>query len=87
MSAQSPIDITVNGLVVRCAAGVTVAAALLNAGVAIFRRSLAGEPRGPLCGMGTCQECRATINGRAHVRACMTQVEDGMTVITTDHDG
>lgn len=87
MSAPPPIAITVNGRVVRCAAGVSVAAALLNAGVAVFRRSIAGEPRGPLCGMGTCQECRATIDGRAHVRACMTQVEDGMTVATTDHDG
>ena len=65
--------------------GSTVAAALLDAGVRSFRRSVRGEPRGPLCGMGICFECRVTIDGVPHRRACLVPVADGMRV-TTDGD-
>lgn len=47
-----------------------------------FRRSVRGELRGPLCGMGICFECRATVNGHPHVRTCMTTCRDGMVVLT-----
>ena len=63
-------------------AGVTVAAALLDVGASAFRRSVSGEPRAPLCGMGTCYECRVTIDGVAHRRACLVTVADGMHVTT-----
>ena len=38
-----------------------VSAAVAIAGVTAFRRSVTGEPRGPLCGMGICFECRVTV--------------------------
>lgn len=63
--------------------GATVAAALLDAGVTMFRTSVAGEPRAALCGMGICYECRVTIDGVAHQRSCMTRVAPGMRVYTT----
>ena len=47
-------------------------------------RSVSGEPRAPLCGMGTCYECRVTIDGVAHRRACLVTVADGMHVTTAD---
>jgi aerobic-type carbon monoxide dehydrogenase small subunit (CoxS/CutS family) len=43
------------------------------------RTALDGEPRGPLCGMGECFECRVRIGGR-EVLACMTPAESGMDV-------
>ena len=49
----------------------TVAAALENAGRSILRRSVSGEPRGVLCAMGVCFECRMDIGGVPHRRACM----------------
>ena len=49
----------------------TVAAALENAGRSILRRSVSGEPRGVLCAMGICFECRMDIGGVPHRRACM----------------
>lgn len=58
----------------------SLAAALLNAGYAGFRRSVRGEPRGPVCGMGTCFECRVTVDGVPAVRACLTPVHEGMRV-------
>jgi sarcosine oxidase subunit alpha len=76
------VTIVADGRSVRVAAGVTVATALLNIGVSAFRRSVSGEPRGPLCGMGTCYECRVTIDGVAHRRACLVVVTEGMHVTT-----
>jgi sarcosine oxidase subunit alpha len=46
--------------------------------------SVSGEPRGPLCGMGICFECRVTIDGRAHQRACQIPCRSGMQVWTDD---
>lgn len=64
--------------------GTTVAAALLEAGAPDFRTSVTGEPRGPLCAMGVCFECRVTIDGRPHRRACMELCRAGMEVRTRD---
>lgn len=77
---MSTIEIEVDGQRLEVEPGITVAAALLNAGIAGFRVSVTGEPRGPLCGMGVCQECRVGINGREQQRSCMYQVENGMIV-------
>ncbi|MGC4001121.1 MAG: FAD-dependent oxidoreductase [Anaeromyxobacter sp.] len=53
-----------------------VAAKMLCDGTA-FRTSVSGEPRAPLCGMGVCMECRATVNGVAHQRTCQSIVGGG----------
>jgi predicted molibdopterin-dependent oxidoreductase YjgC len=76
------VTIHADGRALRVPAGVSVAAALLDAGVTAFRRSAGGDARGPLCGMGTCFECRVTIDGVAHRRACLVPVADGMRVST-----
>ena len=78
------VALTVNDTRVSLPAGSTVAAAILTAGVTSFRRSVTGEARGPLCGMGICFECRVTVNGVAHVRSCQTVVEAAMDVRTNE---
>ena len=75
------VRLMVNGSAVEVAAGTTVAAALLNLGAAT-RRSVSGEMRGPFCGMGTCMECRATIDGVAQQTTCQRLCESGMEVVT-----
>ena len=77
------VTMLVDERTVHVAAGVTVASALLDLGVTDFRRSVSGEVRGPLCGMGTCYECRVTIDGVAHRRSCLVVVADGMHVTTS----
>jgi D-hydroxyproline dehydrogenase subunit gamma len=74
--------IRVNGLPLEVAADATLAAALLNADQFALRTSVTGAPRGPLCGMGTCFECRFTVDGVAHRRACLEPVVAGMEVWT-----
>ncbi len=78
------IEISVNGKTVSCQLGTSVAAALMNAGFIRFRESVAGEDRGPLCGMGICFECRVTINGVAGQRSCTTLVEQEMEIQTAE---
>lgn len=75
------ITVRVNGRAIAAPAGSTVAAAIMLAG-ACCRKSVSGDPRGPLCGMGICFECRVTIDGRPHCRSCQTLCKPGMDVRT-----
>jgi sarcosine oxidase subunit alpha len=69
-------------------AATTVAAAILQSGVYVFRTSISGTPRGPLCGMGICAECRATIDGIAGEFTCQRLCEPGMEIETeADRNG
>ena len=77
-----PVTLRVNGKAVTVEAGAMVSTAVALAGVTVFRRSVTGEPRAPLCGMGICFECRVTIDGRAHCRSCQIACEEGMEVRT-----
>jgi sarcosine oxidase subunit alpha len=79
----SEISVRVNGVEVSVPKGATVAVAITIADAAC-RRSVSGEPRGPLCGMGICFECRALINGRPHCRSCQIPCEPGMDVKTDE---
>jgi len=78
------VRIVVNGTPQSAPAGATLAAALLNAGYSAFRHSVRGEPRGPVCGMGMCQECRVAIDGVPGRRACLELVREGMVVTIDD---
>lgn len=71
----------VNHVPVVVPSGTTVAVAIVLAGQAC-RTSVTGEPRGPLCGMGICFECRVTIDGQLHRRSCQVLCEQGMEVDT-----
>jgi hypothetical protein len=77
------VTVAVNGLPVTVPLGTTVAVAVTMARQA-SRTSVNREPRGPLCGMGICFECRAVINGQPHCRSCQILCEPGMEVRTDE---
>jgi aerobic-type carbon monoxide dehydrogenase small subunit (CoxS/CutS family) len=77
------VTLAVNGLPVTVPQGTTVAVAMTIAGQPC-RTSVNGEPRGPLCGMGICFECRVAINGQSHSRSCQILCEPGMEVRTDE---
>ena len=81
-ASDTMVTMSVDGREVRVPTGVSVAAALLSAGVSAFRMSVNGSERGPLCGMGVCYECRVSIDDVAHRRACLVMVADGLRVST-----
>ncbi|HTC09386.1 MAG TPA: (2Fe-2S)-binding protein [Acetobacteraceae bacterium] len=60
--------------------GQSVAAALIAAGERCLRVDEAGLPKGAVCGIGVCWECRCSIDGSADIRACMTLARPGMNV-------
>lgn len=60
--------------------GANLAAALLAAGVHVFRETpVSGSPRAPFCMMGACYDCLVRIDGVTR-QACMTRVTDGLVV-------
>ena len=78
------VVLSVDGVSIEMPAGSMVSAAILKTGIYAFRRSATGEPRGPLCGMGICFECRVVIDGEPHCRSCQTVCKDGMDVRTDE---
>lgn len=79
---MNPILVLIDDREVTVPTGTSVAAALLEADVPGFRTSVTGAPRGPLCAMGVCFECRVTIDGRPHRQACMELCRPGMEIST-----
>lgn len=75
------LTVVINGQAIKIEAGTTVAAVLFEQRLPC-RLSVSGEPRNALCGMGVCFECRVTIDGVPHRRACQTLCADRMTVET-----
>ena len=88
MTISETVTLWVNRKPLTIPGGCTVATAVFESGAVGFRRSVAGEPRAPLCGMGVCYECRVTIDGVRHRRSCQVLAEDGMEIATDgqDHD-
>ena len=78
------VSLTINRHPIRVPAGTSVAAAVFRSGATAFRRSVTGQPRAALCGMGVCFECRVTIDGFAHVKSCQIECREGMEVATDD---
>lgn len=73
------VTVHVNRQPIRVAHGTSVAVAVLTA-QSTCRISVTGEKRAPLCGMGTCFECRVTIDGNPHQRGCQIPCREGMEI-------
>ena len=74
------VRITVDGASLLAQEGQSLTAALMMAGVSAIRKSPTGEARGALCAMGSCHECRATVDGVRGVRTCLVPVKEGLRV-------
>ncbi|TWI46845.1 2Fe-2S iron-sulfur cluster protein [Pseudomonas duriflava] len=75
------ITVTFDDQPLQVPSGLTVAAALLLAGVRYFRTSpVSGEARAPYCMMGVCFECLVEINGVPSRQSCLIEVADGMRI-------
>lgn len=79
----SELTVRVNGVAVSVSDGATVAVAMVVAEQPC-RTSVTGEPRGPLCGMGICFECRAVVDGVSHSRSCQLLCQPGMEIRTDE---
>lgn len=80
----APVTLRIDGTVVTSFVGETIATAMIAHGHATFRHDGFGMPRGLFCNMGSCGECMVTLDGSRRVRACLTDVRDGMEIGTDD---
>ncbi|MDR1933091.1 MAG: (2Fe-2S)-binding protein [Spirochaetales bacterium] len=72
-----------DGQPVPAKSGEPIAAALLAAGVRVFRETAKKRnPRGIYCGIGRCTDCVMVVDGEPNVRTCVTPVRQGMEVRT-----
>ena len=77
--ARPMVTVIIDDRAVAVPAGLSVAAAMLCAGVDTFRTTpVSGAPRGPYCLMGACFDCLVVIDGVQNRQACMVDVVDGM---------
>ncbi len=81
------VEIRVDGFVVEVPDGLSLAPALMAAGIPAWTRDpVTGGLVGPLCLMGSCFQCCAIVDGRPGQRLCRTIARPGM-VIETERTG
>jgi hypothetical protein len=83
LAADRPtVTIHIDGLPHIVSADLSVAAALLSAGVFNLRDRSFGGAQGPFCMMGVCFECLCTIDGQPNRQACLETVSQEMVIVT-----
>jgi predicted molibdopterin-dependent oxidoreductase YjgC len=84
LEAARRVEVEFDGLRLDLPDGANLAAALLAAGVGVFRHSpVSGAPRAPFCMMGACFECLVEVDGVVR-QACMMEVSEGLKVSTPE---
>ena len=83
LPAAPEIPFTFDGRPIAARDGEPIAAALLAAGVRVFRTMpRSGAARGGWCMVGRCTDCLVVVDGQPNVRACIAPVVPGMRVAT-----
>lgn len=85
---MTQIRVILNGVSLTSHEGQSVGALLLENGQRATRTTRQNaRPRAMFCGIGICFDCLITINGITNQRACVTTVEEGMTIQTQQGSG
>jgi D-hydroxyproline dehydrogenase subunit gamma len=81
--ARAPVHITVDGAPVTALAGDTLLVALLTAGANLRESEFGDGKRAGFCLMGACQDCWVSTESGERLRACSTEIAEGMSILTT----
>lgn len=81
---RAPVEIRIDGASVSCLAGDTLLTAMLLNGRVLRHSEFGDGPRAGFCNMGACQDCWLILSSGERVRACTTEVRDGMVVLTRE---
>lgn len=80
LEAGPRVEVIFDGRPLSLPDGANLAAALLAAGVEVFRHTaVSGAPRAPFCMMGACFDCLVEIDGVVR-QACMLEVAEGLRI-------
>ena len=82
-TARPEITIHVDGAPVRALEGDTLMVAMLGTGMALRTSEFGDGKRAGFCLMGACQDCWVWTEEGGRLRACSTQLADGMRISTS----
>ena len=78
-SQAKRVSVSFGGKQIHVLEGLSIAAALLEAGVSHFRDTpVSASARAPFCMMGACFDCVLIIDGMPNQQSCMIQIHEGM---------
>lgn len=81
-TGRPQVSLTVDGLPVTALVGDTLMVALLANGPALRRSEFGDERRAGFCLMGACQDCWVWTAEGERLRACGTEVREGLQILT-----
>lgn len=81
---RAPVEIHIDGESVTCLGGDTLLTAMLLNGRLLRHSEFGDGPRAGFCNMGACQDCWLMLGSGERVRACTTEVRNGMVVLTRE---
>ncbi len=67
--------------------GDSIAAALHDNGVMVYRQTSKERNRGFFCAIGKCSSCMMTVDGIPNIKTCITELKSGMKVETQKGKG
>lgn len=77
------VTIFLDGVAFHAQEGDSLLCAIATASEKLRVHEFDGKPRAGFCGMGVCQDCWIWVEGQQRVRACSTQVSDGLRLTTS----
>ncbi|SFU91255.1 (2Fe-2S)-binding protein [Pseudoduganella namucuonensis] len=81
-TAREPVSFTIDGAPATALQGDTLLVAMLNAARALRTSEFGEGRRAGFCLMGACQDCWVWTADGERLRACSTEVRDGLQIIT-----
>jgi len=79
---RAPVRLTVDGSDITALAGDTLMVAMLANGLALRSAEFGPERRAGFCLMGACQDCWVRDADGNNLRACSTEVTEGLAIST-----
>src|SRR5947207_12954575 len=83
-TARPPVSFTIDGEPAAALQGGTLLVAMLNAARSLRSSEFGEGRRAGFCLMGACQDCWVWTAQGERLRACSTEVRDGLDIITRD---
>jgi D-hydroxyproline dehydrogenase subunit gamma len=79
---RAPVDFYIDGAPARALHGDTLLVAIMSAARTLRSSEFDDGRRAGFCLMGACQDCWVWTEGGERLRACSTEVRDGLRIVT-----
>lgn len=83
INKKRKVNITIDGRQIVAFQGDTISGAMHANGMRVTGEH-PKHKKGVYCGIGQCTDCVMVVNGVSNTRVCVTEVEDGMIILSQD---